>query len=342
MRDKLFMTRCLVVLAPLGCVAVGSVSPAQAYTAPPPSPASICVTARVGAELAVEHMHLEPANGSTVPAGTPVVFSAESLLHNAPTFNMASSEALLSSPDIDSGMGSQSGAFYEFTSAKATATPRTIYWTASFTFTPEDCEVPSTFTTPMRTLVVVESQAEILGRLLAEGAPAREAERQAKAAKEQAEREAAASHKKEEETAPKKKKEAEPPATGGVSLAATNVAVQSNGMALVKLTCLGISSCHGKLTLTAKSAVEARGKNGKKAHPVMIGTVGFSIAGDEMKTVKVELDVAGRALLSTVHGHLNASLAILELAPSPQNTQTKTVRLVQEKAHGKAKKGSLT
>ena len=32
---------------------------------------------------------------------------------------------------------------------------------------------------------------------------------------------------------------------------------------------------------------------------------------------------------------------LLELAPSPQNAQTKTVHLVQQKAHGKAKKGSL-
>jgi hypothetical protein len=62
------------------------------------------------------------------------------------------------------------------------------------------------FTTP-------ESQAEILGRLLAEGAPAREAERQAKAAKEQAEAASAAAKKKQEEeataAAAKKKQEEE-------------------------------------------------------------------------------------------------------------------------------------
>ena len=67
------------------------------------------------------------------------------------------------------------------------------------------------FTTP-------ESQAEILGRLLAEGAPAREAERQAKAAKEQAEAAAAsaAAKKKQEEeamAAAKKKQEEEAAAT---------------------------------------------------------------------------------------------------------------------------------
>jgi hypothetical protein len=36
-----------------------------------------------------------------------------------------------------------------------------------------------------------------------------------------------------------------------------------------------------------------------------------------MKTVKIELDAAGRALLSADHGRLGASLAILEPAPSP-------------------------
>lgn len=189
-----------------------------------------------------------------------------------------------------------------------------------------------------RKFTTLESQAEILGRILAEGAPAREAERQAKAAKEQAEREAAANHKKEEEAAPKKKKEAEPPATGSVSLAATSVTVQRDGTALVKLECLGISSCHGKLTLSAKRSV--KGKGGKNARKVMIGTVSFSIPGDESKTVKLAIDAAGRALLSTDHGHLSARLAILELAPSPKNTQTKTVQLVQRKAHGKTKKGS--
>jgi len=136
-----------------------------------------------------------------------------------------------------------------------------------------------------------------------------------------------------------------PPAAGGattptghMSLAGTQVTVQSNGVALVKLECVGEATCRGKLTLTAKSTVKAKGAKGKKARTVTIGTISFSIAGDETKAVKVNLNAAGRGLLKADHGHVSASLAILELAPSPENTQTKTVHLVQQKAHGKAKK----
>lgn len=104
-------------------------------------------------------------------------------------------------------------------------------------------------------------------------------------------------------------------------------------MALVKLNCLGIASCHGKLTLTAKSTVGRKGK--KQARTVAVGTMSFSIPGDETKTVQVGIDAAGRTLLKADHGRLGASLAILELAPSPMNTSTKTVQLVQQKTHGK-------
>jgi hypothetical protein len=155
----------------------------------------------------------------------------------------------------------------------------------------------------------------------------REQEAAAPAAKKHQEEEAAATHKREEGVGPKKKEEA--PGRGSILLASTGVGVQSNGKALVKLDCLGIKSCHGKLTLTARGTGKAKGN---KARRVLIGTVGFSIAGDETKTEKIKLNAAGRALLSADHGHLSARLAILELAPSPQNTQTKTVELVRQKA----------
>lgn len=156
------------------------------------------------------------------------------------------------------------------------------------------------------------------------GAPAREAERQAKAAKEQAEREAAARRADQPVVTPTSSPP--PMVTGSVSLASTNVAVQSNGMALVKLNCLGIESCHGKLTLTARSTAKAKGS--KKARAATIGTVSFTISGEETKMVRIKLDAAGRALLSSDHRRLDASLEVLELAPSPENTQTKAVRLV--------------
>jgi len=177
-------------------------------------------------------------------------------------------------------------------------------------------------------------------RNYAEGALAREAERQAKAAKEQAEREAA--NKAGQPVAPITTSSSPTPAIGGLSLDGTSLTVQSNGMALVKLNCLGVESCRGKLTLTAKVATKAKGKKKLASAKTTtmtttIGTVGFSIAGDETKAVKVDLNAPGRMLLKADHGRCDASLAILELAPGAENTQGETARLVQAKA-AKAKR----
>jgi hypothetical protein len=139
------------------------------------------------------------------------------------------------------------------------------------------------------------------------------------------------------EVAARKQREEQEQDKGSLSLAAATVTVQSHGVALVKLECLGIASCHGKLTLTAKSTVKTKGKK-QPARTTTIGTVSFSIPGDETTMARINLDAAGRALLEADHGRCTASLALLELAPSPPNTQTKTVHLVQQKAHGKTKK----
>ncbi len=139
------------------------------------------------------------------------------------------------------------------------------------------------------------------------------------------------------EVAARKQREEREQDKGGLSLTATSVTVQRDGTALVKLECLGIASCRGKLMLTAKVAPEAKGRKkpvGAKTTTTTttIGTVSFSIAGDETKTVKVDLNAAGRALLNADHGRVDASLQILELAPGPGNTQTKAVRLLQQQA----------
>jgi hypothetical protein len=278
-------------------------------------PAGFCVAARVGAELAVEHMHLEPANGATVPAGAPVTFSGES--NRALTFSVASSEAVLSSPDIDSGIGSQSGAFSEFTSTKATAAPRTIYWTASSTFTPEDCESPSIFTTPVHMLVVTPSEGELA------------------AIKKHQEEEVAASHRHEEEAAAKKKEE-ETSAAGTVVLDGLTIEVQSSREPAVKLTCSDVATCAGKLTLTA-SATAGKGK-ARHTKIETIGTASFSIAAGDEATIKFTLDKTGSVLLSAAHGHLSATLTIVRAAPLPSKTQTQRVLVERRKAHGKTKK----
>ena len=146
------------ILAVVACLLAGLPAQGHAYIAKV-QPWAICTAATIAAEGVVSRVALLPANGSIVPAGEPVKFSAEST--HATTFAVASSEASLSSPDIDSGLGAQSGSRYEYTSTKATVMPRTIYWRASITFTPEDCERPTTFTTPVQTLIVTRSGAEL-------------------------------------------------------------------------------------------------------------------------------------------------------------------------------------
>jgi hypothetical protein len=251
----------------------------------------ICANNKEAAEVAARDMPLEPASGATVLAGTPVTFSGESKY--SLTFGVASSAALLSSPDIDSGNGSQSGAFYTFTSTKASATPRTIYWTASFTFTPQDCESPSTFTTPVRTLIIAPSGAELA------------------ATKKRQEEEA--TKKKLEEEAAAKKKDEETAAAGRVVLDGVTIHVESNGGSAVKLTCADVSTCAGKLTLTA-SATVARGK-ARHAGTEGIGSASFSIAAGAEAMVKVTLGRTGRALLRAAHGHLSATLTIVRTSP---------------------------
>jgi hypothetical protein len=129
-----------------------------------------------------------------------------------------------------------------------------------------------------------------------------------------------------------------PPPTGHLSLGGTHITVQASGVALVKLECVGSESCHGKLTLTAKSAVKAKkGKKQGTTRVVTIATAGFSVAGDGTETVKLALNGAGRALLDTDDGRLTGSLAILELAPGPAQTETTAVQLVQQKVHRQSK-----
>ena len=275
-------------------------SPAVAYEIEKPSPSLICLTSKHAAEVGVEHMPLEPANGATVPAGTPITFSGES--NQALTFSAASSPALLSSPDVDSGTGSQSGAFYRFTSTKATAAPRTIYWAASFTFTPNECESPSTFTTPVRTLIITPSEAEL-----------------------------ATAKRQQEEAAVKKTHEEEAAAVaviGSVSLDGSRITVQSSGVAAVKLACTGTGTCGGKLTLTGKT----KPKNGKKAKTETIGTASFSVSAGKTTIIKLALNAIGRSLLSADHGRLNATLTLLKSSPAPAQTHTENVRLLRATA----------
>ena len=130
----------------------------------------------------------------------------------------------------------------------------------------------------------------------------------------------------------------QPPApTGHVSLIGTSIVVQGNDRAAVKLTCAGTATCRGRLTLT----VRTRGGGKKKQFKTtIIGTVSFSIAPGKTITVDVRLNSLGRALLSADHGRLSATLSILKSSPSPAQTHTANVRLVQH--HRLSTRGLLT
>lgn len=280
----------VAVVSALACAMACPFSPAQAYEAKEVQPFVICSAEIRSNELLAQDISLRgPANGATVPAGTPVAFSGESS-RRALTFSVASSPALLSSPDIDSGPGLlQTGtSLYTFTSTKVTATPRTVYWAASFTLTPKDCEGPTTFTTPTRTITVLPSPTE-----------------------------GPATNKPEEEAA----------VTDSVSLDGSTLTVQSNGQAQARLACTGSSACTGKLLLTVKGVA----RKGKKAKTHTIATGSFAVPAGKAVTIELKPSAAGRALLRATHGRLIARLTVLKSSPAPSQTDTESVRLVQQK-----------
>jgi hypothetical protein len=322
-RAVLNRVRWLAALGALVCAVMVPAVPARAE-----GPGGLnCFSERESTKTIEEYAKLlSPAEGATVAAGTPVTFFTRGGGESPMTFMVASSPALLSSPDIDGGLGTMLPRGYEtelvppeykaeewLTSTKTTATPRTVYWTASFTLDLRFCdEPPVTFTLPPRTLTVVPSPVE-----------------ERAAAKQKQEAEAAAA---------KRKKEAEAAArpTGSVSLVGSAIIVQSSGgEAAVKLACRGTGTCSGKLTLTGKSKT----KNAR-TRTETIGTAGFSIPAGKTATVEFKLNAAGRALLGSDHGPLSATMTILKSSPAPAQAQTEGVRLVQEKAHGKAKKAT--
>jgi hypothetical protein len=129
----------------------------------------------------------------------------------------------------------------------------------------------------------------------------------------------------------REEKEAE---TSGVSLSSSTVIVEHASTALVKLECLGIAACKGKLTLVATGAA-ARMSMGnskrKSVHPRAIGAASFSIEGDEEKTIDMALNQAGRTLIRSVRRSVGASLELQELAPAVGSKQT--VRVGLSKKH---------
>lgn len=147
----------LATVAAVGWIVMAPVGRAYAYSAES-SKETQCALSREGAVIALR-ASLQPEEGAVVLAGTPVTFSDHS---DFPVrFAVASSPALLSNPDIDSGMGVMAGesshGAYTFTSEKAAATPGAVYWDASVSNAnfPECVGFPSfSYTTSPRKLIV--------------------------------------------------------------------------------------------------------------------------------------------------------------------------------------------
>jgi hypothetical protein len=127
-------------------------------------------------------------------------------------------------------------------------------------------------------------------------------------------------------------------ATDEVSLAGTSFSVQSNDMVLVKLECSGgLETCSGTLTLSAKETSQGRRAH-KSSRTVTIGTATFTIASGRTTTIKLDLNAAGRALLSAGHGQLSASLTILELGSGAGQPQVRSVHLALQHSARKARR----
>jgi hypothetical protein len=149
--------------------AVGG-SPATAH-AFPENPEGGCF-AQASSGFAVTESWLAPPSNTTVIAGTPVTFSTRS---EAPlTIAVASSPALISSPDVDSGITSrvpfteepapQTSFIYSYTSTVAANSPGTVYWQA--TMSSKDIEpcagfAPFFHQSAIRTLRVLPAPVEV-------------------------------------------------------------------------------------------------------------------------------------------------------------------------------------
>jgi hypothetical protein len=117
-----------VLSAAVGCAA------AVAYTAE--TPPWVACTLESGAKQQLLESTITPADAAAVKQGTPLVLTARS---DVPvTFAVASTPALLSAPDLDTGPGTASAQpgyelpTYTFTSTNATQAPRVLYWQVSF------------------------------------------------------------------------------------------------------------------------------------------------------------------------------------------------------------------
>jgi streptogramin lyase len=135
---------------------------------------------------------------------------------------------------------------------------------------------------------------------------------------------------------------AQPPATTGgsstltttvpyaasVTPIGTHILTKKSGETAIKLACAGTGICRGKLTLTIMGKDSRKGK-GKRSNALTIATATFAIPAGQTATIKLQLNTTGRLRLRADHGRLGATLTILKSSPSPVQTHTGSIDLVQ-------------
>lgn len=103
---------------------------------------------------------------------------------------------------------------------------------------------------------------------------------------------------------------------GGIELLGGAMLRVARGHAVsVKLDCAANETCTGKLVLTVRTTASKARVGRKGARTVTVGTVLFSIAAGKTVAVKITLDAAGRRMLKSDHGRLDAHVAIEDAVP---------------------------
>ena len=115
-----------------------------------------------------------------------------------------------------------------------------------------------------------------------------------------------------------------------VSVRTTSISVSRSGAALVRLACIGLGQCSGRLSLTVKRTVMHHGRRSVRVVSLAT-TTAFSLAQGRSYNVRLWLTPQGRVLLAAAHGPLAARLTLVQLRPAPTLRRTSTVRLVRAK-----------
>jgi hypothetical protein len=111
-------------------------------------------------------------------------------------------------------------------------------------------------------------------------------------------------------------------------LAATSLSVSASGSVIVKVACLGTSSCAGALTLRTLGALSA----GKHKSILTLASARFSLLGGHIKALTLHLSHQARKLLA--HGHvLKARATIVARDSSGASHTTAVIVTLREKRH---------